>query len=273
MIVFPNAKINIGLNITEKRSDGYHNLISFFYPVGWSDVLEINPSDELTFQCEFRDKSFSMSSQPGSNLCEKAFDLLKKQHQIPPVSIHLLKSIPIGAGLGGGSSDAAFTLKSLNELFHLGISTAELCQLAGKLGSDCPFFIENKPTLCTGKGDEFSTIEISLKDKWIILVNPGIAISTAEAYSGVVPTAPLYDLRESLAAPVSEWKQTISNDFELSLFPRYPILQQLKNQLYDLGATYASMSGSGSTMYGIFEDEPMVLNKLSSYTIWKGKLL
>lgn len=273
MIVLPNAKINIGLNITEKRSDGYHNLVSFFYPIGWSDVLEITPADSFSFTCTFRDGIQPIPSLPGSNLCEKAYELLRKSHQISPVSIHLLKSIPIGAGLGGGSSDAAFTLKLLNDLFSLNLDTATLCELASSLGSDCPFFINNAPTLCTGKGDEFSSIEVSLKDKWIVLVNPNIGISTTEAYSGVTPRQPQHSLQEALLAPLSTWKEYVHNDFEDSLFPRYPVLANIKEQLYQMGATYASMSGSGSTMYGIFEEEPSILDKFTAYTLWKGKLL
>lgn len=272
MIVFPNAKINIGLNITEKRTDGYHNIQSFFYPTGWSDVLEINPSDHFSFHCDFRGQAPDHPMNEGSNLCEKAYGLLKNLYDIPPVSIHLLKSIPIGAGLGGGSADAAFTLSVLNKLFDLRLDTHTLCTLAGKLGSDCPFFISNEPVLCFEKGDKFESIDLSLKGKWLVMVNPGIGISTVEAYSGVTPTIPSIELKEALMAPISTWKGNIFNDFEVSLFPKYPLLEEIKSSLYSSGAVYASMSGSGSTLYGIYEKEPDVLNIFKPFTVWKGEL-
>ncbi len=273
MIVFPNAKINIGLNIIEKRKDGYHNILSFFYPAGWTDVLEINPSDRFSFRCDFRDQAPETAMDNGSNLCEKAYELIRNQYNIPPVSIHLLKSIPVGAGLGGGSADAAFTLKVLNDLFGLELSTETLCTLAGKLGSDCPFFIRNRPMLCSEKGDRFEETDISLKDKWLVMVNPGIMVSTVAAFSGIKPQKPAHDLRQSLSAPVSTWKDTIVNDFEVPLFLRYPLLKDIKSGLYQSGAVYASMSGSGSTLYGIFDEEPDITNIFRPYTVWKGKLL
>lgn len=273
MIVFPNSKINIGLNITEKRTDGYHNIESFFYPTGWTDVLEIIPAEKFNFQCDFRETTHEIRMDNGSNLCEKAYSLMKDKYNIPPVSIHLLKSIPIGAGLGGGSADAAFTLTSLNDLFHLGLDPETLCQHAALLGSDCPFFIKNEPKLCLGKGDQFEHLELSLKNKWLVMVNPGIAISTIQAYSGVKPQKPAYNLRESLAMPMSSWKDTIVNDFESSLFPQYPLLEEIKSNLYNIGAAYASMSGSGSTLYGIFESEPDITNIFLPFSVWKGRLL
>lgn len=272
MIVFPNAKINIGLNIIEKRPDGYHNIESFFYPAGWTDVLEIVPAKKFSFQCNFRGIAPAIQMNNGSNLCEKAYNLLHERYQIPPVSIHLLKSIPIGAGLGGGSADAAFTLTALNELFELCLNTATLCDLAGKLGSDCPFFIENKPVLCYGTGNQFEELDLSLKDKWLVMVNPGLAISTVQAYSGVKPQIPADSLHKQLLEPISRWKETIVNDFEKSLFPLYPALEKIKSELYQAGAVYASMSGSGSTLYGIFDMEPEIKNNFLSFSVWKGKL-
>lgn len=268
MIAFPNAKINIGLNIVEKRFDGFHNLTSCFYPVGWSDALEITLSDQL----EFKSDGIQIPGDASSNLCLKAYQLLAHDYKLPPVSIHLLKSIPIGAGLGGGSADAAFTITLLNKMFELGIPEEKQLDYARKLGSDCAFFIKNKPTYCFDKGDRFEPIELSLSQKWIVLINPNIHISTAEAYSGVVPKYPERDLRECLQEPIIEWKHYVKNDFEQSIFPKYPVLQKIKDELYDLGALYAAMSGSGSTLFGIFEQENNLSSHFSSYNNWQGFL-
>lgn len=266
MIVFPNAKINIGLRITEKRSDGFHNIQSCFYPVGWSDALELHPASEFSFRS-------SGIPIPGSgNLCLKAYELLKADHDLPPVSLHLLKSIPIGAGLGGGSADAAFTIKLLNSYFKIGLNEEQQRNYARKLGSDCAFFITNTPTYCIGKGDEFHETDVTLAGKKIILVYPNLHISTAEAYAGVKPSQPEVDLQVALKQPLSTWKDTVYNDFEASLFPRYPILNELKSRLYEAGAVYASMTGSGSTVYGIFEKEVQLSNKFADFTVWKGEL-
>lgn len=266
MIVFPNAKINIGLRITEKRPDGFHNIQSCFYPIGWSDVLELHDSTEFSFRS-------SGIPIPGSgNLCSKAYELIRADYPLPPIALHLLKSIPIGAGLGGGSSDAAFTIKSLNSHFKIGLSEEEQRNYARKLGSDCAFFISNTPTYCTGKGDEFHDTTIRLTGKKIVLIYPNLHISTAEAYSGVKPARPKVDLHLALEQPLSTWKDTIFNDFESSLFPRYPVLNELKNLLYDEGAIYASMTGSGSTVYGIFEKEIQLSNKFGDFAVWKGEL-
>ncbi|GAB3176880.1 4-(cytidine 5'-diphospho)-2-C-methyl-D-erythritol kinase [Telluribacter humicola] len=278
MVVFPNAKINIGLHITEKRPDGFHNIESCFYPVGWADALEIRPSESLSFQSS--GLPIPGATTPGAttpetalnNLCVKAYHLLARDYSLPPVDIHLLKAIPIGAGLGGGSADAAFTIRALNGLFDLKLTIAQQQDYARTLGSDCAFFIENQPKYCYGKGDQFEDIDLRLTGKWIVLVNPGLHISTAEAYAGVKPAQPATDLRQLLQQPISEWRTTVVNDFEASLFPIYPELPHLKDQLYELGALYASMSGSGSTVYGIFGNEPQFSNNFSSYSVWQGEL-
>lgn len=266
MIFFPNAKINIGLNIIEKRSDGFHNLASCFYPIEWSDALELLPAHEFSF------RSSGLPIPGEGNLCSTAYHLLRKDFDLPPVDIHLLKAIPIGAGLGGGSSDAAFTVKGLNDLFNLGLTREDQQNYARQLGSDCAFFINNHPTFCIGKGDEFIEISLSLTGKQIVLVYPDFHISTAEAYSGVKPKQPQQSLASLLQRPLPEWKDTIFNDFETSLFPKYPVLPEIKQTLYECGAIYASMTGSGSTVYGIFEKEIELSNKLTKYTVWKGKL-
>ncbi|MFN4145626.1 MAG: 4-(cytidine 5'-diphospho)-2-C-methyl-D-erythritol kinase [Runella sp.] len=268
MVVFPNAKINIGLKITEKRTDGFHNIASCFYPVGWSDVLEIVPAENF----EFSSSGIPIPGDSSQNLCVKAYQLLQKDFDLPPVQMHLLKIVPIGAGMGGGSSDAAFALKLLNAYFSLAISDEKLKNYARQLGSDCAFFIQNKPTFCYEKGDQFEDISLSLKGKHIVLVYPNLHISTAEAYAHVKPQIPTTDLRKSLQKPLTEWYSEIHNDFEEGLFARYAILPQIKNRLYDLGAIYASMTGSGSTIYGIFEKEPDLHNIFAAHTVWKGEL-
>lgn len=268
MVTFPNAKINIGLYITEKRADGFHNLESCFYPVGWCDILEILPAETLSF----KSTGLDIPGNPESNLCLKAYHLLKQDFDVSPVSIHLHKVVPIGAGMGGGSADCAFTIKTLNEFFALHLSVEQMENYARKLGSDCAFFIQNRPQYCFGKGDEFANIAIDLAGKYIVLVNPNIHISTAEAYSGVKPQKSNIDLQEVLQKPVNEWKDLVKNDFEKHLLPKYPIIENIKNQLYELGATYASMTGSGSTVFGVFDEEIETKIHFEKYSIWQGKL-
>ena len=248
MISFANAKINIGLLITDKREDGYHNIETIFYPVKLYDVVETRIQDEFSFQCHG-----ITIPKDGINLCEKAYQLLKKDYNIPSVGIDLLKNIPIGAGLGGGSSDAAFVLKALNQLFELNLGIQQLETYALKLGADCPFFIQNKPVFASGIGADFEEVEFDLSSYYIVLINPGIHISTQEAYANVHAQSPSLDLKRAIRLPIQEWKYNIINDFELGIFQKYPIIEKLKNAFYEKGALYAAMSGSGSTVYGIFE--------------------
>lgn len=252
MVLFPHAKINIGLYITEKRSDGFHNLVSVFIPVDWTDVLEITPSD--TF--EFVSSGIPVPGNPAHNLCVKAYQLLKNAFSIPNVTIHLHKIIPMGAGLGGGSADATFTLLGLRDLFELPLSNQDLIPFAQKLGSDCAFFLANHPQFGTGKGDELQPISCDLAGHFGLLVFPGVNVSTQEAYAGVQPTKAPNHLPSVITKPVSEWKNLIANDFEKNIFPTYPLLKNIKETLYSMGAEYAAMSGSGSTLYGIFSAEP-----------------
>ena len=268
MLVFPTSKINIGLRITEKRPDGFHNLQSCFYPVGWSDVLEVIPSDKFTFTSS----GLPIPGAPETNLCIRAYKLLKEDFGLPPVKMHLHKIVPIGAGLGGGSADAAFTLTLLNERFELGLSVRQLEDYARSLGSDCAFFIQNSPVYCVEKGDVFMETTVDLSGYYCLLVYPHVAISTAEAYAGVRPRQPEISLNEQLQMPIASWRKTIRNDFEDSLFLAYPSLAQIKEQLYAAGAVYASMSGSGSTVYGIFNAPVVVPNQFLSYSVWQGKL-
>lgn len=263
MILFPNAKINIGLYVTEKRPDGFHNLESAFFPTNWTDILEITPQASF----EFSSSGLPISGSVENNLCYKAYQLLKEAYQIPGVHIHLHKIIPMGAGLGGGSSDAAFTLMGLRDLFELPLSNKDLIPYAQKLGSDCAFFLLNTPAFGTGKGDELSPIECSIQDKWMVLIYPKIAISTQEAYANIRVSPAKNHLPEALKRPISEWKSSIHNDFEDSVFPKYPILKEIKEELYALGAIYASMSGSGSTLFGIFDKEIELPEKWKGYVI------
>ena len=268
MVTFPNAKINIGLSITEKRPDGFHNLESCFYPVGWCDVLEILPAKKLSF----RSTGIPIPGNPETNLCLKAYHLIKQDFNISPVMIHLHKIVPIGAVLGGGSADCAFTIKTLNDLFELHLTIEQMENYARKLGSDCAFFIQNRPKYCVGKGDDFLEITLDLSSKSIVLVNPNIHISTAEAYSGVKPMKAKINLREILQNPVNQWINVVKNDFENHLLSRYPTISIIKEQLYSQGAAYASMTGSGSTVFGIFDNEIELKEAFAEYSVWQGKM-
>ncbi|MGE0089366.1 MAG: 4-(cytidine 5'-diphospho)-2-C-methyl-D-erythritol kinase [Bacteroidales bacterium] len=270
MIEFPNAKINIGLNIVEKRSDGFHNIETIFYPIGFSDILEINNSDK-----EFSFANTGLMIDKGdysTNLSYKAYDLLKKNHSINFVNIHLHKLIPSGAGLGGGSSDASFTLKAINNLQNLNLDNSKLMEYAGKLGSDCPFFIENKPVFACGTGNIFESLTINLKGLFLVLVNPGIHINTAKAYSQSNPVPPKHSLKKLIKNPIENWKETIFNDFETVIFKDYPQIEKIKQSLYSKGAVYASMSGSGSSVFGLFREKPILTNYFGNQLIWEEQL-
>jgi len=255
MLTYPNAKINLGLNVIERRSDGYHNIETVFYPIGLSDTLEVVPSDSCT-DYSFSSSGIELGGDPEENLIVKAYRLLRSEHQFPAVDISLIKQIPFGAGLGGGSSDAAFMLRTLNELFELKITNYRLEKYAAFLGADCPVFIKNKPVFASGIGNIFTPVKLSLKDYFLLLVKPDIHVSTPDAYSLVIPEKPNVSLIELIQKPITEWKETIKNDFEKSVFTKYPEIEAIKNTIYEMGAVYASMSGSGSSVYGIFENEP-----------------
>lgn len=254
MIVFPNCKINIGLRILRKRSDNYHDLETVFLPLSFYDVLEIISSSEK--DTSFTSSGLIIDTPSQNNLCTKAYLLLQKDFpQLPAVTIHLHKTIPSGAGLGGGSADAAFTLSLLNRQFGLGLSDAELAAYALQLGSDCPFFIINKPCYATGRGEELEQIPIDTKAWKFIVVNPGIHVNTAEAFSMLTPALPAVSVKEIISQPIDTWKQELKNDFEIPVFKKYPQIENIKTTLYNAGALYASLSGSGSTVYGIFKKE------------------
>lgn len=251
MITHPNFKINIGLNIVAKRADGFHELQTVFYPVDTlKDVLEINRI-EKGVMLSVRNVDNLCATE--DNLCVKAFRLLQQHFGIDGVVIKLTKNIPFGAGLGGGSADAAFALRMYNELFQLQLSTNELQNLAAQLGSDTAFFVENSPVYATGRGEIMTPINLDLSDYKIEIIKPDFSISTKEAYAGVQPQQPEISLNELIQKPICEWRHFIHNDFEDTLFVKYPQLQELKDDFYARGAVYASMSGSGSAVYGIFQ--------------------
>ena len=252
MITFPNIKINLGLSITEKRPDGYHNLETVFYPVALEDALEIRTNPEAQQKFTLHQHGMEIAGSPENNLVVKAYLLLDKEFHLPPVEIHLYKHIPSGAGLGGGSSDAAFMLKLLNEHYNLQLSDKQLEDYAATLGADCAFFIKNTPTYAEGIGNIFSPIELSLKGYRIMIVKPDVFVSTREAFANIRPHRPEYPVREVIRRPVAEWKDTLINDFEASVFPQYPVIGEIKEELYHQGAIYASMSGSGSSVFGLF---------------------
>jgi 4-diphosphocytidyl-2-C-methyl-D-erythritol kinase len=264
MICFPNAKINLGLNIISGRGDGYHNIETVFYPVALTDALEIVPARGE--KGVFRQTGIPVDGNPEDNLVMKACKLLASFCQLPEIDIHLLKKIPFGAGLGGGSSDAAFMLKLLNDYARLGLSGDELERLAGQLGADCAFFIRNKPVFASGIGNVFEDVEISLNDYRLVLIKPGIHVSTKEAYSMVRPATPAYSIKDIILSPVETWKDRLVNDFEESVFQQHPAIRDVKTQLYDKGAIYASMSGSGSCVFGIFKGEIPPIN-MSHYIL------
>ncbi len=247
-----------------KRADGYHDLETCFVPVNWCDILEIIESTHTRFESS----GISIPGDPESNLCLQAYHLLQDDYDLPPVHIYLHKLIPVGAGLGGGSADASFTLKLLNDLFELNLTPARLEQYAARLGSDCPFFIRNEPVLAYRTGNEFCPVNVNLKGTQVVLVHPEINISTREAYSGITPAKPDCPLKKILeTVPVDEWNRNVKNDFEPGIFSAKPQLQDIKDQLYDVGAYYAAMSGSGSTIYGFFNSTPEYLPFPGNYTV------
>lgn len=249
MITFPSAKINIGLNIISKRADGYHNLETVFYPIKINDALEIIESEEMLFQSS----GISIPGSSQDNLCLKAYNLMRKDFDLPNITIHLLKKIPIGAGLGGGSADAAFFIKLINEKFELNLSVEKMEDYCRLLGADCAFFIQNKPVYAFDKGDVFEPLELDLSTYHLALVMPPVHVSTAEAYAGVVPNQPQKPLKDLIALPIEQWQGNINNDFEKHILQNHPQIAQVKTALLNAGALYASMSGSGAAVYGIFK--------------------
>lgn len=255
MITFPNAKINLGLSITKKRPDGYHNLETVFYPVALEDALEIHTYSQEDKKFALYHHGLEITGNPEDNLVVRAYLLLDKEYHLPPIEIHLYKHIPSGAGLGGGSADAAFMLKLLNEYYRLKLTDSQLEVYAATLGADCAFFIKNTPTFAEGIGNIFSPISLSLKGYQIAIIKPDVFVSTREAFSKIHPHHPEFPVKEVIRRPIEEWKELLINDFEASVFPQHPIIREIKEELYCQGAVYASMSGSGSSVFGLFRSE------------------
>ncbi len=270
MVLYPNAKINLGLNVLSKRADGFHDIETCFFPIGLADILEFVVSDTNT---TFSSTGIDIPGNSKENLCVKAWELLSTDFDIQPIKIHLHKIVPIGAGLGGGSSDGAYMLKGLNEFFSLGLSVEKLNKYASMLGSDCAFFIDGNPSMAKGRGEVLEHAKIDLQTYKIAIVNPGYHISTPEAYSGVRPQVPESRLDELLREPVQNWKGKVKNDFEVSVFNKFPQIERIKNDLYDLGAEFALMSGSGSSVFGIFNHEvpESIHAKFEGYFVWSDK--
>jgi 4-diphosphocytidyl-2-C-methyl-D-erythritol kinase len=251
MVRFPNCKINLGLYITNRRADGYHDLETVFYPVPFRDALEVVPAKgKASLQLSGR----TVASDSSNNLVWKAYEMLKKKfpEHLPELDIYLHKAIPMGAGLGGGSADGAFMLQLLNDHFKLGIHTAQLADMALQLGSDCPFFIYNSPQFAKGRGEQMTPVDLDLSGFSILLICPSVHISTGKAFQMITPKPAPFDLKELDKLHVLEWKDNITNDFEAPIFQQHPGLAAIKQQLYTGGAVYASMSGSGSTIFGLF---------------------
>lgn len=279
MLVFPNCKINLGLQILNKREDGYHNLATVFYPVGWKDVVEVVKRDDARQTTDhgsepnspvtYTSSGLYVTGNPANNLCIKAYNLLKKDFpSLPPVHMHLHKTIPMGAGLGGGSADGAFTLKLLNDKFQLGLSHEQLMAYALQLGSDCPFFIINKPCYATGRGEVMEPVELDLSKYQFVIVNPGIHVNTGWAFGQLqLSDAPRADLRTIIRQPVETWNDLLINDFEAPVCKAHPEIAEIKEELYKAGALYASMTGSGSTVFGVFEKNIKLSFSFTTYTV------
>ncbi len=269
MIVFPIAKINIGLNITEKRPDGFHNIETIFYPIRLYDALEFVIADKTAKKDTLNITGID-TGEAGDNLVMKSIIRLRQHKFVPFLNMHLLKAIPVGAGLGGGSSDAACLLKCVNRHFELNIDKADLRSIALELGSDCPFFAEGVPSFATGRGELLTPVNAALSGFYLVLLNPGIGVNTTEAYRNCRPETPSASLPESFRLPVADWRNHIVNDFEGFVFKKQPVIGELKEGLYKSGALFSLMSGSGSSVYGIFSEKPDLPVKLKKYVIWEG---
>jgi 4-diphosphocytidyl-2-C-methyl-D-erythritol kinase len=252
MIAFPNAKINLGLFVTGKREDGFHNIESIFLPLNLCDSLEVVKSKDGLFNFEI--SGLAVDGKQEDNICFKAYNLLKVKYNIGGIKSALLKKIPMGAGLGGGSADGAFMLKLLNTVFELNLGSEELQFLSGQLGSDCPFFIENKPSYVSGRGEIIRPVALNLQNYFVVLINPGVHVNTGEAYKMISIEKPTIDLFSLGSIPIDDWKNCIHNSFEKPITNKYPIIKEIREKLYSKGAVYAAMSGSGSTVFGIFTE-------------------
>ncbi len=268
MLFYPNAKINIGLNVVEKRPDGYHNIQTVFYPIALHDEMRVQLADKHSVEdCSIELLNSNIEIPSADNLIVKAYRLLAQDYDLGKVQVQLTKNIPLGGGLGGGSANAAYMLKALNQLFNLQITADKLEKYAIRLGADCPFFIKNKAVYATGVGDVFTSVNVSLSGYYLVLVIPNLHIATAEAYAAIRPQYPAKSLIESVQAPIEYWKEFIKNDFEIYAFNKYPELAAIKENLYDLGASYAAMTGSGSTVFGLFKTSVPDLKTFEHYQV------
>ncbi len=273
MIVYPNAKINIGLKVLEKRKDGYHNLESHFIPLPWYDALEIIENKKpVKKKVQFTTTGLPIAGDPNTNLCLKAYRLLDLDFDLPPIKMHLHKEIPMGAGLGGGSSDGAFALKLLNDLFELNLNATALKKYAAQLGSDCPFFIQNKNSFVTGRGEKITNSLLDVSGMHIVVIYPSLHISTGEAYQNIQRTPIRHELKSLPTWTKKTWSKRIENDFEGYALERYPMLSSIKESLYQKGAIYAGMSGSGSAMFGLFETAPKLLPSWKKHIVFQAIL-
>lgn len=272
MICFPNAKINLGLSVTEKRPDGFHHIESVFYPIAWNDALEVIESPEASADFNLYLSGLPISGNVEDNLLYKAYALIKEKRPLPKISVYLHKALPMGAGLGGGSSDCAFFINQLNAQFALDLSEDERLAIARPLGSDCAFFIRNKPVYAYEKGDVFKDLSLDLSAWYIAVIFPNVHSDTREAYSLVKPARPLTPVAAIIREPVHAWKGRLVNDFEASIFAKYPVVEKTKQDLYRAGAVYASMSGSGSAVFGLFGSLPEI-GGLASFPHWVGRML
>lgn len=255
MLIYPNAKINVGLNVLSKREDGYHDLETVFYPVNLQDAIEVHQLKDSAEPYRLHVSGMPIEGEAKDNLVVRAYELLKAKHELPPIDIHLFKHIPTGAGLGGGSSDGAFMIKLLNEKFKLNISKEEAAHYASQLGADCAFFIEDKPVLATGRGECFEPIGLSLKGYYVVIVKPEVSVSTRDAFAHITPRHPEVSIKDIVSMPIETWREALKNDFEQSIFVKHPEIAAIKDEMYELGAVYASMSGSGSAVYGLFKEQ------------------
>lgn len=254
MICYPHCKINLGLNIQNRREDGFHNLETIFYPIPLCDILEVVPSEKSEFEMSF--SGLKVDGNLEDNLVYKAYLLVQQKYQIPIVKVHLHKVIPMGAGLGGGSSDAAFTVKILDKIFNLKMSFEDMKNIVAPLGSDCVFFLQDKPVFAKNTGNDFEEIDLNLKGKWIVILKSDIHINTAWAYKDILNYSLFKHLPDISSMDIKEWRKQIFNDFEFKVFERYPEVELLKQKLYEHGAQYSAMSGSGSAVFGIFDQKP-----------------
>lgn len=273
MITFPNAKINLGLNVVEKRPDGYHNLETVFYPVPITDALEIVEMDRQfpsDVDCDLKVTNLEIEGDEQCNLVVRAYRLLKQDFpDLPRVHAHLYKGIPTQAGMGGGSSDCGFMITQLDRQFGLGLTDEQMIRYAASLGADCAFFVLNRPCYAEGIGERLQPISLSLSGWYLAVVRPAIPVSTREAFSLIVPEHPARNCRDIVMQPVETWREALTNDFERSVFALHPEIGAIKDRLYELGAVYAAMSGSGSSLFGLFR-EPVSLDEFSDPGTFKG---